>query len=346
MEINKKAQQFGTDNNPPNPYYIVTGSTLLDMNIKELPYLVDQLIPLSGVAALAGSSDTGKSTFLRQLAIAIAMGEKDFLGWKLFARYQRVLYISTEDDNIAMAHLLHTQVKGADPKLLDELLFIFDQEQLIEKIKKVISVKPVDLIVVDAFADVFMGDMNGVSNVRSYLSIYSAIAAKFNCMVIFLHHTGKRTESKIPSKSNLLGSQGFEAKMRIVFELRPDPIDPAFRHLCIVKGNYLGKEHKDRSFKLLFKDLTFINTGERVPFIQLVEQDAVLLEALQERICEMKSDDLSLREMESKLRSEGFKVGRTKIGELAKRCPEDQENGETPPKEDPEDDYLFSEDIV
>jgi hypothetical protein len=88
-----------------------------------------------------------------------------------------------------------------------------------------------------------------------------------------LHHTGKRTQNLEPSKDNLLSGQGLEAKMRVVIELRADLMNPAFRHLCIVKGNYLPANYKRESFVLQFDEpnFHFTNTGERVPFELLVK---------------------------------------------------------------------------
>jgi len=61
-----------------------------------------------------------------------------------------------------------------------------------------------------------------------------------------------------PSKEHLLGSQGFEAKMRTVIELRKDYEFPdKYRNLCIVKGNYLSEKYKNESYKFTFhEDLT------------------------------------------------------------------------------------------
>ena len=44
----------------------ITGEMLLSRNIREIPTLLDPLLPKSGLVCLAGSSDTGKSAFLRQ----------------------------------------------------------------------------------------------------------------------------------------------------------------------------------------------------------------------------------------------------------------------------------------
>lgn len=113
--------------------------------------------------------------------------------------------------------------------------------------------------------------MNEGNQVRLFLNLYSRLANKYQCLIIFLHHCGKRTENFMPSKHNLLGSQAFEAKMRLVLELRSDVADKTAKHLCCVKGNYLSAVYKTESIKLLFSEfLTFRETGERVPFESLV----------------------------------------------------------------------------
>ena len=113
--------------------------------------------------------------------------------------------------------------------------------------------------------------MNESNQVRLFLNQYSQLVNKHKCLIIFLHHCGKRTENFMPSKHNLLGSQAFEAKMRLVLELRTDVEDVSCKHLCCVKGNYLSAEYKTESIKLKFSEnLTFSETGERVPYENLL----------------------------------------------------------------------------
>ena len=182
----------------------ITGEMLLSRNIREIPTLLDPLLPKSGLVCLAGSSDTGKSAFLRQLSMSVSAGSKTFLGMRLNVVHHSAIYVSTEDDEIANAYLVARQ--NMDMKLSP--------------------------------------------------------------------HCGKRTEMFMPSKHNLLGSQAFEAKMRLVLELRSDISDVTYKHLCCVKGNYLSAEYKSESIKLHFSEhLTFKETGERVPFENLLPVD-------------------------------------------------------------------------
>lgn len=114
--------------------------------------------------------------------------------------------------------------------------------------------QPADVVIIDCFSDAFGGDLKDTQKIRSYLHPYQELALKHQCLILFLHHTSKRTEAYEPSKHNLLSGQGFEAKMRLVIELRADISDPTIRHLCIVKGNYLPGNMKRESYVLRFDE--------------------------------------------------------------------------------------------
>lgn len=225
------------------------------------------------MACLAGSSDTGKSSLLRQLAISITAGETNFLGFKINSKHQSVIYVSTEDLELETSYLLQRQADKFKPEFLKGLSFVFEANDLKNTLDNMLSQKPTDLIVIDCFADIFSGDLKDTHSIRTCLHSYQELAQKHNCLILFLHHTGKRTENLEPSKNNLLSGQGFEAKMRLVIELRSDFMNPNKRHLCIVKGNYLPAKHKKESYVLNFDEQTFTysNTGERTPFELLVK---------------------------------------------------------------------------
>ncbi len=252
----------------------VSATKLVETAKPVMDTLVDPLLPRVGIVSLVGSSDSGKSSLLRGLALAVASGADSWLSLPLRTRHQSALYISTEDDEDAIATLLHKQNEelGLSRGDLAGLKFLFDVENLTLRLELLLSESPVDLIVVDAFSDLYRGSMNENNQVRTWLQRWHEIAQKYECLVIFLHHTGKRTEALLPSKHNSIGSQGFEAKMRLMMELRTDRNNTTLRHLCVVKGNYLGPEWKGRSLVLRFSDhLNFSNTGERVEFEELCQ---------------------------------------------------------------------------
>lgn len=252
-----------------------TARELYENDVKELPCLVHPIIQKVGLMALAGSSDTGKSTILRQLALDVISGKSQFIGFDLRAIYNRAIIVSTEDDELSTSFLIKKQAEGIPPEKMENLIFLFDDENLLENLEKEISNYPVDVIIVDCFSDAFGQELKDTHRIRNYLNDFQKLAIRYQCLLIYLHHTGKRTEDLEPSKNNLLSGQGFEAKMRLVVELRKDRVNPNLRHFCIVKGNYLPNQLKSESIELQFDpdSFRFSPTGDRIPFSDLVKKN-------------------------------------------------------------------------
>jgi len=252
----------------------VSAMELLSRNIDSIPCVVEPFLQKVGLACIAGSSDTGKSSFLRYLCMCIVSGKNDFLGFKIRAEHRRAIYVSTEDDEMAIVYLLNKQNQclQAEPTALQGLQFIFDTENILQTLDENLSNQSADIVCIDAFTDLYGRSMNESTQVRGFLNDYSQLAQKHKCLILFLHHCGKRTEELTPSKHNLLGSQAFEAKMRLVMELRSDIADTNLKHLCIVKGNYLPATAKNDSYCLHFtENMTFENTGNRSPIETLAK---------------------------------------------------------------------------
>ncbi|MVZ62138.1 AAA family ATPase [Sphingobacterium humi] len=249
-----------------------TGLELVELDVESIPYLLDPLIPKSCVFTIAGASDTGKSMLFRQMAIDL-INNGTFLDFDFKPEHRKVIFVSTEDDSTATAYLLKKQTNRYEN--LANIRFKFDSLDIPQYLERELQECPADLVIIDAWSDVYGDNLNDSAKVRQTLGIYSAIAARYQCAIGFLHHTGKRTENLVPSKNNIQGGQGFEAKMRLAIELRNDTDDSNYKHLCIVKGNYLPSQYKKESFKLLFDPETFnfTNTGDRVPLEELFTKE-------------------------------------------------------------------------
>ena len=110
-EMNNDALKITYNNLDPNSepekdFY--SGAELIERDVEVLPTLLDPIFPKVGSVAIAGGSDIGKSTFLRQFAIAVSVGDKDFLGWTLNAEHNRAIVVSTEDFKDLMTITLKT----------------------------------------------------------------------------------------------------------------------------------------------------------------------------------------------------------------------------------------------
>ena len=276
-EIAAEAAAFISQSNARSPWGEISAKYLIESAPTEISALLEPILPRVGVAALVGSSDSGKSTFLRGLAMAVSSGQQLYAGFRLSPLHQSAIYVSTEDDQNSVAALLKRQNTELqlDTSLYDNLRFVFDSDNIITKLDNMLSARAADLVIVDAFSDIYTGSLNENNQVRGFLQEFHDIAQRHQCLILFLHHTGKRTESLTPSKHNAIGSQGFEAKMRLLIELRKDPRQGCehLRHLCIVKGNYLAPTFKNASFELRFSPhLNYFPTGNRIPFEELRER--------------------------------------------------------------------------
>lgn len=251
---------------------IYTANELINSEIKELPCLFGNVIPKSGLAAVVGCSESGKSLFLRQLSMCIATGST-FLGWENKSRYKRAVFVSTEDGLASTSFLVRKQNEcfNMTSHEAENIRFIFSPDNAEEAIEYALSEREADVVIVDSFADILNGkDEKSASDVRAIMKRYQSISEKHECLIIFLHHISKRSEYNSPNKNNVIGSQSFEAKCRLVLEIREDNSEPNIRHLCLVKANYIGKEEKMSSYDLMLNDnLVFENMNTRTPLSML-----------------------------------------------------------------------------
>lgn len=283
VEKNKPKNEV-CNNDIPN----YNGMELLSNGLEDIPKLINPIFHRVGLGALIGSSDTGKSSLLRHLCVCVVSG-KDFLGWEVEAKHKTAYYVSTEDDMLSISSLLKKQNCDYElkPQELENLIYIFDTENLLERLESCLQEKPADLIVIDALSDLFSGALYETNQVRAFLNQYNQLAQKHGCLIIFLHHTNKRSDDQLPSKHNSLGSQGIEAKMRLMLELKADSLNPSLKHLCVVKGNYLSSEFKTHSYDILFTDnMTFSNTNKKTHF-ELINKNKDNIESLEYEVNEI-----------------------------------------------------------
>ncbi|WP_159950915.1 AAA family ATPase [Polaribacter septentrionalilitoris] len=295
---------------------------LFNLNIKEVPKLVEPFFQQVGLASLVGTSDAGKSTFLRQLALSIVLQKENFLDFKLNITHGKVIYVSTEDGVHSIGNSIKKQIASIkkdkeELSLLKNLKFIFDTDKLYLKLTKLLSKEPADLIVIDAFTDVFTKELNSNTQVRSFLNHYDNLAKKNNCLIIFLHHTGKRTQHNSPTKDSILGSQGFEAKMRSVVELKPNKKNSQQKDLWILKSNFLEASEKKKSYLLNFSsDMVFSNSGNRgSTSIKAKSNNIELLN----KVLELHKQGKSYRKIEEELKGTKLEVSKSVANELVKQ---------------------------
>lgn len=296
---------------------------LYDTETEAIPKLLHPFLQKVGLASLVGTSDSGKSTFLRQLSLAIALQQDTFLGFRIDSTTNKVLYISTEDDPSSVSFNIRRQVNrfhyendALDKSLLKNLEFLFETENLLNNLKLKLEKEPVDLIVIDAFTDVFTKELNSNIQVRQFLNDYDKLAKAHNCLILFLHHIGKSTMKYAPSKDSIIGSQAFEAKMRAVLELRPNKYNAKLKDLWVLKANFLESKFKEKSIVLeMDEDTIFNNTGKKSDKNQNSKKNN---QDLINEVLKLHKAGNSARKIEELLKDTEFKISKTSVNEITK----------------------------
>ena len=99
---------------------LIPANSLLNQNFEQEKFLVDKLIPKASLTGFVGESDAGKSSFLRQLAVAMVYGDDEFLGFKINGGCNNVLYVSSEDGIVGTSEWLKKHFGEDSPN--EELL--------------------------------------------------------------------------------------------------------------------------------------------------------------------------------------------------------------------------------
>lgn len=165
-----------------------------------LDWYVEDLLTVGGFSVVAGPPKSGKSTIVRQLAVATAQGA-DFLGRKV--KQGPVLYLALEEQE----EMLHADFKKLGAKSTDPILVHVggamggnvdhDLAEAVDQLKPVLTV-------IDTFA-LYAGvkSMDNYGEVNQPLSRLRKVARDSRSHVLIIHHSRKGAHGA----GSILGSQ-------------------------------------------------------------------------------------------------------------------------------------------
>lgn len=301
------------------PMSIKTMKEVMAFSSNQQSWLVEDFIPSGQLTALVAPSDVGKSIFCRQLSVSAVLNESIFLGHKMNSEGRQVIYVSTEDmdhdwkEKMLKYPLTPEQRSIVEEKMLLVTNFGGSSGDLYKLVADEVKHNPTALVVVDVLTDIYTSDLNSSVEIRKFLKPFKNLAATYNTAVLFVHHVSKKGESSGQhGKQNVLGSQGIEASMRSVLELRKESIAQDERVLKITKGNYVSEQIKRKTFRL---KLTEYLVYEAVTNIDNIATSTTLVERVKYYYQQGKSS----RSISKLLEQEKIKAGKSTIAEIIKK---------------------------
>jgi RecA-family ATPase len=237
---------------------IINAETLFTMEYPKDLNLWGDFIFRGTLNALIGGSDTGKSTLLRQLGLAIAAGAEQFLGCPLKLRTRSALIVSIEDGDHSVAQVFQERYRDLPKEGQDRLDFMFElEESAAHAIARALEKTAYDVVFIDCYSDAYTGKSgNDQMETKRFLREFDILAKKYNIAIVFLHHLNKAADESRVTKGDATGSAAFEQKMRSIFTLTKTGYSSPMRHLKIVKGNYASNEAKQTMHSLMFNQET------------------------------------------------------------------------------------------
>lgn len=225
---------------------------VLEQSNGEISFLWEGFIPRPSLSGIVAESGIGKSTFALELCIAVCSGKDEFLGYPLNTRTKQALFISTEENLINMgARLKNFSSIVKLQEVIKKIGLHIKQGvglDIVKSLEESIPEGGLDIIVIDALGDIIKEDSNSMVIVRELLSKLQAVADQLNCVVFFVHHVRKSTQSSI-TKMDTLGSTAIDNKVRALLGLQKT-IKTGEVMLRLLKSNYSDPSLMDSAILL------------------------------------------------------------------------------------------------
>lgn len=217
------------------------GDELLNLEDEEYCDLLEDFIPFLDLSIMAGKGGVGKTMLYLELSLRIVTGKESFLERRISSRNKSVLIIATEDNERRLQSRIKKQIKRVDPevKSLKNLIIVTTGLDLVNSIRKELSAKQFDLVVIDALGDVLDGDQNSSVEIRKFFSEFQNLISEFGTTFLFVTHEGKSAGRD--RRTNILGSVSIVDRVRSAFTLYNDD-KTGLKALSILKSNNIPAE--------------------------------------------------------------------------------------------------------
>ena len=168
---------------------------------EEVQYVVDDLMPESGMSILGSPPKAGKSTLARCACAAVTGASDEVLGRSVTERGNALYFHMEGPAAVAFEHMKEIDPDGKvnfvlqGPDLPEPGARVAAMEQAI------IALEP-RIVIVDTLAKFVSGvpDINDYNTVSAALAPYDAMLSRHKCHVCWLHHTGK-SQAGVPRRA-------------------------------------------------------------------------------------------------------------------------------------------------
>ncbi|ANK84165.1 MULTISPECIES: AAA family ATPase [unclassified Rhizobium] len=212
-----RKDEFQREQQRKRAKFAITPLSEIVIDDVESEFLVEDIMPLRGLATIFGPPGSAKTFLALDLALCVAAG-LPFFGKPV--SQGGVLYIAAEAGAGLKKRVIAARAEKAMPDSAPFAMIALapnlgpkksEAAALIADIRgQWPYAPPVRLIIVDTLARTLRGDENSSVDMAAFVDNAATIGAAFNCLVLVVHHSGKDAERGMRGSSNLNGATDCE----------------------------------------------------------------------------------------------------------------------------------------
>jgi hypothetical protein len=247
-------------------FKMLNGSEIETMEIPEQSFIVKNLISETSLNFLTGEEGCGKSMLAMNLALSVAIGATQWLGYEI-VKHGKVIYLNNElslNDHLNRIKIMqnHLPCPGDVSNLLTPQEFP-DLETCWETLNDFCNTLRPILIIVDCFYFTHNKDENDSSSMKDLMRKFQTLRDRYQLSILVLHHTKKGGRDKKMGNDLIRGSNVFSAAADTVLQMKRSADDERQRIIKPTKLRHVSDEMRTcRLLSLNPESLWFKDEGE------------------------------------------------------------------------------------
>lgn len=220
-----------TPTSPQRRLQLVSASDLLCERGDRSSYLVDRLIPATGVTLLGGPPKSYKTLLTLQIAVSVASGRPAVIG-RVISRGGPVLFIEEEGGRTNFRNRLDAVLAAAEVAPSDADLYFalhqgvrLDDVAWVEHLDRQLAQMTPALVVLDPLAFLHDGEENSNSDMARVMKHLVRLAQQHSTSVLVIHHLskpGERSSGRATDRLRGASALGGATDANLILEKRKD----------------------------------------------------------------------------------------------------------------------------
>ena len=181
-------------NNRIGGFSVITGIEADKIKLKDTVEIIETIMPENAITILGGTTGANKSYLAMQMAMSIANGEDEFLGFRINRKNLKVLYVDTEVGEQRLVRRYRQLASQFNWKASDNIIWIAkdDKSNVYNDIESAIKRFKPDIVIIDCLYNTCDNeDISKNANISKVTDRITELRTNYDITVFCIHHMNK-----------------------------------------------------------------------------------------------------------------------------------------------------------